>query len=306
MGKMTDALRKARLLKERKDTGETPAKEEPGPTETPARPEAQAQTPPHATEERPTIPASPSETVTTPEPVSVPPETEPEPVEPQVMLPDVETGPEDETAVDDRAVYLAGYLDKEGPVAEEFRSLRGRLTKELPSVRVILITSCAPGDGKTTLALNMATSFTGSFEEKVVLVDANLPRPRLGKVLEAGEEGLIQVAAGQAAAESAAVKTEVPGLWAVPLGERGERSEGVLESKASVALLKALKRRFTRVLVELPAWDDLEEPPAMLEQADVVLVPVRRKHTRRRDLRRLLDALKKAGVGQVRCVFMKS
>jgi Mrp family chromosome partitioning ATPase len=226
------------------------------------------------------------------------------------MLPVLEPGEEEEAegaaeepVDDDRRVFLASWLDKDGPLAEEYRRLRNSIQTELPSARIIVVTSCERGAGKTALAVNLAAGFAGSVEEKVLLIDANLVNPRMGDVLEAGSEGLMQVASGEVQPEAAAVKTAIPGLWAIPLGERSQRSEGILDSKAVSALLKALKRRFTRIIVEFPAWSDLDGPPAALKDADAVLVCVRERVTRRKDLARLTGALQSAGMSKLRCVF---
>jgi capsular exopolysaccharide synthesis family protein len=66
------------------------------------------------------------------------------------------------------------------PTAEAFRSLRANLEfadRERP-VRMILVTSSRPGEGKTTIATNLAAIFAQS-GKKVVLVDADLRRPNV-------------------------------------------------------------------------------------------------------------------------------
>jgi Mrp family chromosome partitioning ATPase len=65
-------------------------------------------------------------------------------------------------------------------LAEQYRQLRSRLqhAASLDSTRSILITSPSPGDGKTTVACNLAAGL-GSEWPRILLVDANFRRPEL-------------------------------------------------------------------------------------------------------------------------------
>jgi Mrp family chromosome partitioning ATPase len=345
MGKMTDALRKAKLLKEQKEGGRgapeadrrTPvslqgsgaAAEEiaiapeqgvPGKGPVVHLPEPAEQPPGSASvemeeEPRPETPAPedfafPSETVfRTPEIHGTPvvlPKVEPE-VEPAVVqaprrekaLPEVEPTP-----LEAARPYLSVHYVKDDRTAEEFRGLKNQLLAEGPTVRVIMVSSDGPGEGKSTLAGNLAVSLTNTYGERVVLVDGNVLRPKLSEVLGLTERGLDQVIRGHISPEGATVKTDIPGLWAVPAGADIARTEGLLDSTAVLDLLKWLRGRFTRVVMELPPVGEAPETLAILPKADVVLIPVLRSRTRRKRLRRLLKRLGDHCTGKLRCVFI--
>jgi Mrp family chromosome partitioning ATPase len=153
--------------------------------------------------------------------------------------------------------------------------------------------------------MNLAISFANTFGEKVVLVDGNIMRPKIGEVLALPGEGLAQAIRGRIPPEEAVVKTDVPGLWAVSAGGSEERSEGLLDSKSLAEVLHRLRNRFTRVIMELPPAGDAPEGIALVSQADVVLIPVMRSRTRRKALLRLLETIKERGVRKVYCVFVK-
>ncbi len=342
MGKMTDALRKARLLKEQKE-GKRPAPAEPEdfaaapgpetkqveaiPTEAPpGEPEAveagPAPTPVAAAPETEKRPVLPEVAVEGPEPAgaeAAPPEPAPEA---SAVLPEVEVEPEpvtveapegapvlpelEPTPVETGMPYLSAHHHKDGRTADEFRALKNQLLAEAPPARVILVTSCVPGEGKTTLAVNLAISFANSYGEKVVLVDGNVVRPKIGEILSLPEDGLIQVIRGHLAPEDAVVKTDIPGLWALSAGRSDGRDEGLLDSRSVVEMLSLLRRRFTRVVMELPSARDAAEGLALLERGDVVLIPVMQSRTRRRRLRRFLTKATGRGAGKLHCVFIKA
>jgi|GEM_PF-3333015 len=326
MGKMTDALRKARLLKEQKE-GKRPAPAEPedvaaAPVPPPvvAAPEKEekpvtrevyrqrrepagtevaspAPTPQAAVEKEPTPALSTvlPEVEGKPEPVTV------EVPERESVLPELEPSP-----VETDTPYLSAYHHKDGQTADEFRALKNQLTAEGSPARVILVTSCVADEGKTTLAVNLAISFANTYGEKVVLVDGNVARPKIGEIFRLPEDGLVQVIRGHLALEDAVVKTDIPGLWAVSVGRSDGHQEGLLDSRSAAEMLSLLRRRFTRVVMELPSVRDTVEGLALLERGDVVLVPVMQSRTRRKRLRRFLAKAASRGARKVHCVFIKA
>jgi len=75
-------------------------------------------------------------------------------------------------------LYVASY--PRSPVAESFRTLRSNIEfsgKEQPP-KTILVTSSRPGEGKTTMASNLAAIYAQS-GKRVILVDADLRRPSI-------------------------------------------------------------------------------------------------------------------------------
>jgi Mrp family chromosome partitioning ATPase len=238
------------------------------------------------------------------------------------VLPEVEPGPEiaaaqspartsvlpeiEPTPVETGSPYLSVHYQKDGRTADEFRRLKNQLAADGPTARSILVVSCGPGEGKTTLAMNLAAIFANTFGEKVLLVDGNVLRPKIGEVLCLPGEGLAQAIRGRIPVEEAVVKTDVPGLWAVSAGGSEERSEGLLDSKSLAEVLLRFRSRFTRVIMELPPAGDAPEGLALVSQADIVLIPVMRSRTRRKALRRLLETIKDRGGRKVYCVFVKA
>src|SRR5207249_10518362 len=74
-------------------------------------------------------------------------------------------------------------------LAEQYRQVRTRLqhAASLDSTRSILVTSPGPGDGKSTVACNLAAGLALN-GRKILLVDANFRRPQLHKIFNVGNE----------------------------------------------------------------------------------------------------------------------
>jgi capsular exopolysaccharide synthesis family protein len=84
---------------------------------------------------------------------------------------------------------LVSLLRPDSFAADQYRTLRYALERACPSesCRVIAVTSAVPGDGKTTTAINLAGAIANGQETRVLLIDADLRRPSVAKVL--GQNG---------------------------------------------------------------------------------------------------------------------
>ena len=99
--------------------------------------------------------------------------------------------------------------------------LTGRVTSSVGKTegKVVLVSSSAPFEGKTATALNLAV-VAASAGQRVVLVDANLRRPALNKMLGLdANDGLVQVLQGATSVRTAMADTEVHGT-PVAAGDR--------------------------------------------------------------------------------------
>lgn len=176
--------------------------------------------------------------------------------------------------------------------AERYRLLALRIEAALGAraTRAIVITSPASGDGKTTTALNLGAALAGDLLRRVVVVDADLARPRLARPLGLTvARGLGEVLRGEAALDEVTWRlgddplSIVPGT--APLAERGPGAS------ALAALLPALRARHEVVLLSAPSLAESADAAALARAADGVLLVVRSGATRRDDLAAALDAL---------------
>ena len=85
----------------------------------------------------------------------------------------------------DRSVLITNPMVGDGYL-ESFRACRNSLVSMLGDARVIMVTSTAPGEGKTTVAVNLALSLT-MMNKNVVIVDADLRNPNVCTTLGIGE-----------------------------------------------------------------------------------------------------------------------
>jgi protein-tyrosine kinase len=127
-------------------------------------------------------------------------------------------------------LHQMGMVTRDGgrtPAAEDFRIIKRPLLRSAAGAigsgsrngNLIVVTSALPGEGKTFCAINLAMSIAMEQDHTVLLVDADVARPSVLKVL-----GL----------------PSAPGLMDVLLGERGDLAEVILKTNiASLSILPA-------------------------------------------------------------------
>ena len=130
--------------------------------------------------------------------------------------------------------------------SETVRNLRSVLTrvKNRPPAKVILVTSAVPGEGKTTLSMNLAASFVQQ-GKTVLLLEADMRRPAIRTSMGLpGRSGLSLLLAGESHENENAifVHPQVPGLYLLPEGAVPAFPSELLESDRMRELLTNLTR----------------------------------------------------------------
>jgi protein-tyrosine kinase len=178
-------------------------------------------------------------------------------------------------------------------VAESFRSLRTNLQflgLDQP-LKSLLLTSAAPGEGKTTTMANLAVAFaqTGA---KVCIVDGDLRRPMMARMFRLDNwSGLTTVLIGQAELESTVRETAVPGLSVLTSGPVPPNPSELVGSARMTALLQKLESQYDMVLVDSPPVMAVADAAVMAPKVGGVLLVVRAGAVPRRQAIRAKAAL---------------
>jgi capsular exopolysaccharide synthesis family protein len=173
---------------------------------------------------------------------------------------------------------LASFVRPNSPESEAVRGVRTQLyfSTQGRGHQVIQVTSPTPGDGKSTLAANLAISIAQS-GKRVVLLDCDFRKPRVHRLfnLSNPEVGLASVMAGDARLEAAVRGCEVENLFVMPCGPRPDNPAELLTSPKFQEVLAELKGLYDFVVIDSPPVLAVSDPVAIASRVDGVLMVFR-------------------------------
>lgn len=190
--------------------------------------------------------------------------------------------------------HLVAALAPQSLAAEQYRSLRTRLRRAENgrAIRAIIITSPAKGDGKSLTAANLALTMAQEFQQRVLLLDADLRRPTVHRLFGVNEgPGLSDVLMGTADVGEALIELPEHHLTVLPGGTPPSHPAELLGSAAMRRLLDTLRTRFDRILIDMPPVAPLADTHILAPMADGVLMIVRAGVTPKPAIERALSGL---------------
>lgn len=146
------------------------------------------------------------------------------------------------------------YEDPKSSFAESFRfaHMGIMLTGKSTIPKTILVTSSSPQEGKTTDIINLASTIANS-GEKVLLIDADLRKPRLHKVFKSySEVGLSEYLVSHSDHKKMIVATQVENLSIITSGPIPPNPSELLRSENMEQLLNKVKEDFDYIFIDSP------------------------------------------------------
>ena len=193
-------------------------------------------------------------------------------------------------------LYNADDLDH--PIAEAFRSLRTNIeiSQADRPLKTILVTSADIGDGKTSVAANLALSMAQR-EKEVVLIDADLRKPNIHEFFElTNDRGLVDLISGRAAIGDVLQFNNDKKVAVLTTGNMPPNPAELLSSKKMEQLLCQLEETTDVVIIDGPPLI-VADAMILASKVDGVLMVVRPGHTR--------ESLAKAAMEHIRLVGAK-
>jgi succinoglycan biosynthesis transport protein ExoP len=165
------------------------------------------------------------------------------------------------------------------------------------SLRIIQFTSAQAGDGKSTLACNVAVSIAQS-GKRIILVEADLRRPSLRGILGRDPEiGFAQVLAGTNRWQDALQTIqEVPGLDVLFSGERPDNPAELLTGPMLAESLAEMKNAYDYVIIDSPPLLPVTDPCSIAARVDGVILVVQMGKNTRPNAERACSLLETIGV----------
>jgi capsular exopolysaccharide synthesis family protein len=197
--------------------------------------------------------------------------------------------------------HIVSYYDSikkqmwKGPVMVHFRKLLISLTsKQMNKMcKVILFTSAAQKEGKSTISLNTAITLCGDNKSKVVIVDCDFRNPAINDFLGFSTNvGLSDYLAGKAKMKDISFKGLVPGLTIIPAGEKPPNTYELFASERKKQFVSYLRERFDYVIIDTPPVLSFPDTSILAPLSDGVVFVVNGEKSKKSIVKRAVETLR--------------
>src|SRR5512142_2007736 len=184
--------------------------------------------------------------------------------------------------------YPIVAVDKDSPAAEQYKILREQIKRLRTDagIRTIAISSPVKRDGKTTVSANLAAALALDYEEKVLLIDADLRDPGIHRYFN------LQPAPGLAdylgsnhhpAVKDLVQDTFLPSLRVLPAGRPSSFSSELLAKEKMSQAMQEIRDEFPgyNIVIDCPPVLSTPDPLVIARQVDGVLMVIRAGKTPR-------------------------
>lgn len=188
-------------------------------------------------------------------------------------------------------------LKPKSVVAEAYRTIRTAVFfgAAKGEAKTILVTSPASGDGKSTLASNLAIAIAQA-GQKTLILDADFRVPMQHNIFAIdNEKGLSSVLAGEHTVDEAIRPGPVEGFDILSCGPEVPNPSELLNSNTFAETLKNLSERYDRVIIDSPPVGPVADSQILAAICDIVLLVLRAERSTRRHSYQACDSLLSVG-----------
>ncbi|AOY75598.1 CpsD/CapB family tyrosine-protein kinase [Clostridium formicaceticum] len=146
------------------------------------------------------------------------------------------------------------HSNPKSPISEAYRTLRTNIqfaSLDNP-IKVLMVTSSGPGEGKTTTTANLAVTMA-QLGAKVLVMDADLRKPAVHKAFQlSNSEGVTNILVKDLNYKEFLLKTEVEGLEVLPSGAIPPNPSELLASQKMKNFIHSLREDYDYILIDTP------------------------------------------------------
>jgi len=189
--------------------------------------------------------------------------------------------------------HIVAHSDRQDPGAEKFRLLAHRLLqlRQRRPLSRLLVASSSPKDGKTLVAVNLATTLART-SARVALIDADLRHPGVAQVLRLpAMAGLANYLEGRAELAAVFKIVEPLGFYYLSAGQASGNPVDLLESSRMDELMMHATATFDWVIFDSPPLNPFADAQHLATVTDGVLLVVRAEKTQKQALKQSLTSL---------------
>ncbi len=191
-------------------------------------------------------------------------------------------------------------------VRESFKTLRTNLQFCGDDKKVILVTSCVPGEGKTAVSISLAQSIA-EMGKSVVLVDADIRKSVMASRLKvsSADKGLSHFLSGQCTLAEAIVATNIPKMHLILSGPETPNPTELLESRRFQGMLESMKGVYDYIIIDCPPLGLVIDAAIVGRHSDGAVIVVEAGKTKYRLVQNVKEKLENSGVSILGVVLNK-
>ena len=185
------------------------------------------------------------------------------------------------------------FVDEDGPGKEKLRLLKHRLLhlRQSRELRVLIVTSAVPREGKTAVATNLALTLART-SARVLLIDGDMRKPGLHRLLcVRPTSGLSDCLAGLSDLASSLYLLQRYGLYVLTSGLPVTNPTDLLQNPQLRDLFQFKARSFEWVVVDSPPLLPFADAHCLAAAADAAILVARAGLTRRSELERAVQSI---------------
>ena len=188
-------------------------------------------------------------------------------------------------------------------IAEQFRQVRTSLLYQ-GTKKKLLVTSSIPGEGKSFIASNIAVSLSLT-EKKVVLVELDLRKPKLGKIFQLTDNpGMSEYLQGKTGVEKVIQSTSInENLFVIPAGSIPDNPSELVLNIRLAELFSKLEKKFDYIVIETAPVNIVTDAYIISRHSDAILYVVRQGVTKKSDLKLMEESLRIRGLNNSVIIF---
>ena len=172
---------------------------------------------------------------------------------------------------------ITSYTNPKSPIAEAYRSIRtniefSNIDKDL---KIIMITSTQPNEGKSTVISNLAATFASLENKRVLILDGDLRNPSIHKMFGVSNlSGITDVLTGQKDVSKCIESTKIEGLDILKVGKVPPNPSEMLQSNKMKNFIDVVKEYYDYVFIDAPPVGVVTDASIISQYADGVILLV--------------------------------
>lgn len=189
---------------------------------------------------------------------------------------------------------------------EALKTLRTNILFCGDDKKVLLVTSCVPGEGKTRNAIDLAYSFT-QLNKSVILIDADMRKSVMASRLQIQDvdKGLSHFLSGQCTLAEAVVATSVPKMHLMLSGPLVPNPTELLSADRFSAMLESLRKVYDYVILDTPPLGMVIDSAIIAKQCDGAIMVLESAKTKYRLAQNVKEKLENTGCSILGVVLNK-